>query len=118
MKLLRGMVLTKEALTKFLGKEVGENGSYENCIFTPKQGAYVSSWTTETKIAEIYSALFNKAQPYGVVLTAYATDNPNCFVACPNGLYKVKGFDQFSGEQEYLGLGEIKVARVEWKYLL
>jgi hypothetical protein len=80
--------------------------------FEPRNGRYSSSWSE----SEIAASGFAGAYPgYEVVMEASVSDNPHAFVACVNGLYRVKGFSKYPEEEEVIGLGKIKVRSLRFR---
>lgn len=113
----RGMGITRASLNRWLlrvlkMKELPKNnGSAEvNYRYTPKsQGA--SSWTTSKTVANDFS--MGKSD-YAVIFHARVEDNPNMFVTGPGGLYNIDGFETYETEKEAIGLGTIRIFKVEW----
>lgn len=78
-----------------------------------------SSWTQDKNTAEYFSTYQSAMQPdthYKIVLYAKVVDNPNMFVVGENGLYDVEYLGDNSDEHEVIGLGSIKVFKIEWEW--
>lgn len=89
-----------------------DKGSIEkNFTYTPSRTA-TSSWSTSKKVARDFAEGGDRGM--SVIFHASVADNPGRFVAGPGGLYKVQGFEQYDSEKEAIGLGPIKVFKVEW----
>lgn len=113
----RGMSVTDEWLKKITGQEtlsdVGEIDMSKT--FKPKGDS--SSWSTDSSMAEYFSihpAQRGKGFKRAVVLHANVADNPGSFVSA-TGLYGVEGLDEFTGENEVIGLGPIKIHKISWE---
>ena len=117
----RGMNVRREWLSKVIKKPtslLGKKGSLEKGFtFAPKNPA--SSWTEMKSVAKKFtkeddtSALGERY--YSIVMYASIEKNRNKFIACPKGLYKVDAFATYKSEKEALGLGDIKVYKIEWE---
>ena len=93
------------------GELIGKKGMIDvNMKYKPKRGA--ASWTTKKKVAEEF---FNTGAEYHIILHARVEDNPGMFLSAEKGLYKTDFAERFVHEHEALGLGTIKVFRIEWK---
>lgn len=83
--------------------------------FTPKRGVYVTSWSTDGSLSDRYAlSETNDPDAYGVVMSAEVADNPNRLIACDDGLYNVRGYDECDYEHEVLALGPIHVQYIAW----
>lgn len=113
----RGMSVSEEWLQKITGQEtLPEVGEADiNVSFKPKNNS--SSWSTDSSMAEYFSihpAQRGKGFKRAVVLHANVADNPGNFVSA-TGLYGVEGLDEFTGENEVIGLGPIKIHKISWE---
>lgn len=108
----RGMSVSRTTLAKLIGKSqnaIPKKGSIERSVkISPKRGAG-SSWSTSKKVALDFTG-----GSHNVILIATSEDNPDRFVSGPDGFYKVEPLDQMSNEKEALGLGPIKISKIEW----
>lgn len=93
------------------GELIGKKGMIDvNMKYKPKRGA--ASWTTKKKVAEEF---FNTGAEYHIILHARVDDNPGMFLSAEKGLYKTDFAERFVHEREAIGLGTIRVFRIEWK---
>lgn len=79
----------------------------------------LSSWTTEIEVARRFSFPRSESRGDGsggfaVVLYASPAENPSAFLDI-SGMYNLKGVGSFSHEKEVIGIGEIKVSKVEYR---
>lgn len=112
----RGMSVTEEFMLKagFTKEELRKKSSGKREVsmtFTPKRGS-ASSWTTVKSVTEQFKSGYSNFQ---IVLHANVEDNQYKFVDLKGGLYKVAPLDSFEDEKETIGLGKIKVSKIEWK---
>lgn len=92
------------------GKLEGEQGSISvNTKYVPRKGA--ASWTTSKRVA---SDFFHTGADYHIILHARVADNPGMFVSAERGLYKTDFAARFADEREALGLGTIRVYKIDW----
>jgi len=111
----RGMSVTLEWLKRALKRsKIDEKGSEEKTFtFTPIRGE-TSSWTNSKKVTERFTS--ENSHTYAVILHARVEDNPDKFLDLTKGMYKNVGrFAPFNNEKESIGLGKIKVFKIEWK---
>jgi hypothetical protein len=115
--LYRGMGVSKKWLETALEGEIpteyDDSGVDVRCVFKPKPGIGITSWTGDHEIACQFSNTSGKEVEYGVVLHAHAGENRNRFARVPSE-DDLEGGLSVSHEHEVIGLGEIKVFRVEW----
>lgn len=117
----RGMNVRREWLSKAIKKPtslLGKKGTLEKSFtFAPKHSA--SSWSESKAVAKKFTKEDDSGslgdRYYSVVMHASVESNSNKFIACPKGLYKVDAFASFKSEKEALGLGDIKVFKIEWE---
>lgn len=140
-RLYRGMSLSSGVLQHMLrlAGRIPDEGKKEdaNYVYDPPEGVLypgtpyenrvdrgISSWSGGRWVAEVYAAQNVKRTrrdlPAGedvfeVILTALAGDNPNRFLLCPGGVYKLSGTENFSNEDESIALAPILCTTVEWK---
>ena len=122
-ELYRGINVSEDWLRDALGDERFESeilndetqifeGECEgDFTFVPYSGIGCTSWTRDEKTARGFS---KNRKEYDVVLFAHTGDNPNKFCSCPED--DVPGGVAVSGEQEFLGLGKIKIYKFSWRY--
>lgn len=98
-------------LKKMAGGElIGKKGMLDVSMnYKPKRGA--ASWTTSKKVAE---GFFSTGVDYHIILHARVEDNPGMFLSAEKGLYKTDFAERFVDEREAIGLGTIRVFRIEW----
>ena len=119
--LYRGMLVTKEWLSRALGDEPLENTGSLNSGFTfkPYSGIGTTSWTSDKKTSSSFSRIandkHNRTHEFGVVLTARVRDNHSKFVRVMDESHE--GGLSLRLEHEVLGLGDISVRKLEWKKL-
>ena len=114
----RGMNVSLDVLEEFSDENIPKNEMIGTIIksFEFKPFDAVSSWTTDIEIARAFSGKNITGQNrFAVVLVADVSKNRNCFISGPQGLYKVKGFDDYEEECEVLGFGKIKVDSLNWE---
>lgn len=98
-------------LKKMAGGELrGKKGVIDvNMKYKPKRGA--ASWTTEKYVTEEF---FSTNADYHIIMYARVKDNPGMFLSAEAGLYNTDFAARFAGEREAIGLGTIRVFRIEW----
>jgi hypothetical protein len=118
-KVYRRMLVPTSWLQKILNKsniELPNKGNINmNFLYTPLKNFGGSSWSTSTKFV-------NSWRPYAaaadsdvkVTLMANVSDNKWKFVIGKNGLYKLNIPSDFTEQHEAVGLGTIKVSKIEW----
>ena len=113
--LYRGMTVDRDWIQAAVEQDnIKSPGVLEKSFtFTPFRGG--SPWSTSKDVAERFAGSVVGGRPYSVVLTANVENNPYRFITGPGGMYNVKGFDQHTSEKEVVGLGPIKVSKLEWK---
>lgn len=114
--LYRGMNIPGHWLKKILGLRPGaplkEKGSAKvNFLYRPKQGN-ATSWSTKKTVAKT----FGGPGMYEIIFTASVADNPNAFLDL-DGIYKVYPMNYFKREKEVIGMGKIRVTKIEWKQI-
>jgi len=124
----RGMAVSPEWLAKAfkikaydkatsLRSNLAKGGSIEkNFTFTPITGAGSSAWSTDLRTAKKFAN--DGPQEVPIILYAYVEDNKNKFLDLKanknNGIYSLGPMQGFEKEKENIGLGKIKVFKVEW----
>lgn len=120
----RGMIVREQWLKTVIelndNAEISDEGIKEfSFTFTPQNNS--SSWTQDEEVADGFaqhgSAMWvglNTDFRYQVKLFANVQDNLNMLAAGVNGLYTIDEFSPFEMEQEVIGLGSIKVFKIEW----
>jgi hypothetical protein len=108
----RGMSVNADWLKMALKvKKLSNHGSVtKSFTFTPRGGS--SSWSTSKSVAQGFKS--SGDGNFNVILHAKTEQNPKRFLTGPGGLYKVDGFNEFPDEKEVVGIGPIKVFKVEW----
>lgn len=110
----RGMHVGVEWLSECLGvpsEEIPDSGVKEgNFTYTHHRGAG-SSWSVSKDSAYSFARYTNR---YSVVIHARTAENRLKFLDMNDGLYNVKPMNLMSSEEECLGLGPIKVFKMEW----
>jgi hypothetical protein len=88
-------------------------------VLSNRGGAYSSSWTTRYDSAEHFSYKSSRGGKYSfsLVIEAQPSDNPRKFIDISDFAFKValgtkKQSSMLSGEEEIVGLGDIKFSRV------
>ena len=120
----RGMFVREEWLRKALkiGKkeDIPRRGSQDaSFTFTPRRGN-ASSWSSARTSATDFAwgstpyADEYRGAAYGVILYAAPEDNTGRLLDVKE-LYMVDGLDSYQGEKEVIGIGKIKVFKVEWR---
>ena len=121
--LYRGLVVDITWLARILGyktlKSMPQSGIVKkNFTFKPKTGS-ATSWSHSKSVArgfagdleKNYYERYNRA---GIMMFARPDDNPNKFVAGPDGLYKLDEPSEYTHEKETVGLGPIKVFQIQY----
>lgn len=110
--LVRGMSVSPQWLARIIGRKPEMRGSAEvNFEFAPKGGA--SSWTTSKSVAAGFHEVGSKID---IIMYASVADNPGKFLSAAGGLYSTKFISgRFKKEKESLGLGPIKIFKIEWE---
>ena len=130
--LYRGLAVPSKWMAKILGykktAELPAMGTVEKKFtFNPKKGG-ATSWSVDKKQSVIFAGdmKFHYPPGYeddghkikegetGLLMYAALDDNPHRFVSGPDGLYKLKDAQRYSDEKEAIGLGPIKVYKVEF----
>lgn len=111
----RGMTVYGEYIRRALGlgdvESLPRKGSKTaSFTYTPRSGGS-SSWSLQHESTHDF---MGGSKDINVLLIARTSDNDGSFVSGPDGLYKVTGLDKHDEEQEVVGLGPIKVAKIIW----
>ena len=108
----RGIGVSEEKFFKMNVNYEKSSGFVENgdFLYTPFENSGISSWTSDEKLALIYS----RGDSVSIIYVAKVSDNPKKFVECVGGLYDVDGLD-YHPEDEVLGIGALKVSKILWK---
>lgn len=111
----RGMAVNDDYLRRALGLDDDESlpqkgSKTASFTFTPRNGGS-SSWSLRH---ESTFDFMNGSKDFNVLLIARTSDNDGSFVSGPGGLYKVGKLGKHEDEQEVVGLGAIKVAKIIW----
>ena len=111
----RGMRVPKAWVAKAVGDKamfsipLHKRAAFEKKFtFTPKRP--VASWTSSIATAREFS---QGSADYSVVLHAYVDENPNKFIDCKRGLYDSTIAADYEDENEVIGIGQIKVFKLE-----
>lgn len=119
--LYRGMKINNikdlSKLIKVKEEEIKDKGSvdFQDKINIKLTNGHSTSWTFQKKITKDFATDYGKAkQGFAVILLADVDDNPNSFLAGPNGLYDVEGLSRWHLEKETIGLEPIFIKRIEW----
>lgn len=116
----RGIKITRAGLEKLLMGEIpSEKGSaiINRTIWGRGDVEGASSWSISTRIAANFAGFHKKpgtTDYYSVVFVAKVKENPNNFMSCPDGIYRLPTFETFVGENEVIALGPIKVYKIHW----
>lgn len=114
----------------------------KSMTFTPRKGGASTSWTDKRSIANEFSnvsldllsdlkklspknpsfkdkvedilSYAGRGEECGIVMYAAVDRNPGRFLSGPDGLYKVSFSQDFDDERESVGLGPIKVQRLDF----
>ncbi len=124
----RGLGVNEKFVTGVLGYSPDEiiaiknEGKYlleGDWVLSNRGGAYSSSWTTRYDSAEHFSYKSSRGGKYSfsLVIEAQPSDNPRKFIDISDFAFKValgtkKQSSMLSGEEEIVGLGDIKFSRV------
>jgi hypothetical protein len=130
--LYRGLSVPSKWVAKILGykktAELPAMGTVEKMFtFNPKKGG-ATSWSVDKKQSVIFAGDMKFHYPAGyeddghkikegetgLLMYAALDDNPHRFVSGPDGLYKLRGAQHYDDEKEAIGLGPIKVYKVEF----
>lgn len=116
-RLYRGMNIPARWLRKILGlgpnDPIRPKGSADVSFrYRPRSGN-ATSWTKSKKVSRGFGGI----GMYSVVFTAFTSDNPNSFLDLNGGIYNVDPFHDMAGEKEIIGMGPIRVSKVEWVLL-
>ena len=108
----RGMSVDTQYLRDVLQREnIESSGSLEHAFtFTPLPGRGSTSWT----LLRYKAKEFVGGGQYHIILTAQGSDNQYGFIMGPGGLYDLD-ITPHSSEKEVVGLGPIKVIKIEWR---
>ena len=111
----RGMTVYDEYIRRALGlgddESLPRKGSKTaSFTYTPRNGGG-SSWSLQHESTHDF---MGGNKDYNVLLIARTSDNDGSFVSGPDGLYKVGELGKHDKEQEVVGLGPIKVAKIIW----
>lgn len=115
----RGMAVSKKWLMAALKRQrIDEKGSVEKSFtYTPRRGGS-SSWSTVKSVAKAFAidsdARFTSSADVLVILSARVKDNAGSLITGPGGIYKVVDADFLEDEKEVVGLGKLRVFKVEW----
>lgn len=111
----RGMKVPKAWVAKAIGEKamysipMHKRAAFEKKFtFTPKRP--VASWTSSIATAREFS---EGATDYSVILHAAVDENPNKFIDCKRGLYDSTIASNWKDENEVIGIGQIKVFKLE-----
>lgn len=111
----------EERWAKYASKYGPGGGNKDLCIeegdfvYAPREGGS-SAWSvSETKAVEFAKLGGFDRDWFSVCLIARVAENPNAFVAGPEGLYKVKQFANNDEEKEAIGLGKLKICKIIWR---
>ena len=126
----RGILVSQEWLSNVLqsiqgDKIIPSKGSISGVAiaYKPFEGRHVSSWSTSMERAWEFADSpagwtgDSDSILYAVVLSAKVTsDYRNSFIACDDGLYRLKDPAEFSREHEVLVfLNNVKVHKIDWR---
>ena len=110
----RGMAVPMKWLLRALrlndASQLESQSKTGSFTFTPRNGGS-SSWSLRH---ESTFDFMNGSKDFNVLLIARTSDNDGSFVSGPGGLYKVGELGKHDEEQEVVGLGPIKVAKIIW----
>lgn len=111
----RGMKVPKAWIAKAIGEKamysipMHKRATFEKKFtFTPKRP--VASWTSSIATARKFS---QGMHDYSVVLHAAVDENPNKLIDCKRGLYGSSIATGYEDENEVIGIGQIKVFKLE-----
>lgn len=120
----RGFSFTDSRLRKFLNlrddEEIPKSGSAQlNMIIKPRQDrGWVTSWTKNVRVAQQFANMYFTTRTdsdrirWAAVVSASVQDNDFFDL---EGLYnRVSIFSHASVEKEVIGIGEIKINKIEW----
>lgn len=115
----RGFSVSEEYLRKALklkkGQKLPKKGKLDVTFrFTPWKGKAASSWTTTLK--EAWDFADKGDGEWSIVMYAVPDENRGKFLDLRGGMYSVKGFENYSKEKEAIGMGTIRVYRVDWRW--
>jgi hypothetical protein len=110
----RGMHVGVDWLSECLGlprEEIPDSGEKEGDFTYAHFRGAGSSWSVSKDSAYSFARYTNR---YSVVIHARTAENRLKFLDMNDGLYNVKPMNLMSSEEECLGLGPIKVFKMEW----
>jgi hypothetical protein len=111
----RGMAVNDDYLRRALGLDDDESlpqkgSKIASFTYTPRSGGS-SSWSLQHESTHDF---MGGSKSFNILLIARTSDNDGSFVSGPGGLYKVGKLGKHDEEQEVVGLGPIKVAKIIW----
>ena len=116
--LYRGLALRHQTLLALLTiDDIPAIGEITKRIkLEPNRGAG-SSWTDSKKIARTFADEHADMSglDYKVIISASRDDNPNQFIAGPDGFYNLQTIHSMRKERESIGIGTIIISHVEWE---
>lgn len=93
---------------------VKNTGTFDkNFKFFPLDDRESSSWSESVEFAKSWGSIFTSY----IILHAKISDNKHQFLSGKNGLYKLKGPNNYFSQKEAVGLFNINVFRLDWKIL-
>ena len=109
----RGMAVTDDYIANILGAyKVKPNGEEEvDWDFTPL--SQTSSWTIDDEVAIDEFSGKTDRNNISLLMAAKVDENSGKFVDFSK-LYKMKSFQDYSTEQEVVGVGNIKIFKIWW----
>ena len=92
--------------------QIGLAGEWQGVFHYSPRHPGSSSWTDDFNEAKEFAG--GSTGRLSVVINAKAGENPEKFISCEDGLYKVDKFATFAAEREFIGLGTIKCHYLKW----
>lgn len=115
----RGMTVKAQWLATALGKTtktIPKKGSKNKSFVYKPKGGKSSSWTVSKQVANRFAHDNTHKGDYTVIMYAKVSQNKDNLLS-PKGMYKLDFAEEFKAEKEVVGLGDIKVYKIEWKHI-
>lgn len=115
----RGMAVSKKWIKDALkldDSKLKKKGKLDmNFSFIPHKNNGGSSWSTSKEFARQWAIDSLYDNNIAILLKANIIDNQGMFTVGKDGLYKLKKPFNFADQNEAVGLGTIKVSKIEWE---
>ena len=114
-RVFRGMTVTKAWVTELARRRTDSMAgsmTLDDAVFGRTDQA--TSWSISKKRAQDYFYVDARQGLLNVVLSARIDQNPDTFVACASGLYRVPELSGMRKDKEAIALGPVKRETLEW----